>query len=306
MRAIRTTRSILALALILVCATVVSTPVRADFVLGQAQNYAVLYEGTGGHNLSITNVTVNGNIGVGGTGVVQFGGPGTINGILDFSAANSGQFHNSNVSNVGPTSVHYNVTNVPSALSTINSLSTTSNSNAAGAPTVNLTSGATINITSGHLVGGTYYFNVGSVNLSGSPVTINGSAGQSVVFNDTSNLNINGGISLSGGLTSDEVLFNVVGGKSLQTSTNGAPVSGIFLDPLGTIQITHTTVNGRVFGGDSSDMQIVSGDTINGPQGTNPQVTTPEPPAIALFALGMSGLLAVSAVARKVSVITVA
>jgi len=72
--------------------------------LGDAADYAVLYEGTGGHNLSITNVTINGNVGVGGTGVVQYSGPGTINGRVDFSAANGGQFHNTNGSNVGPVS----------------------------------------------------------------------------------------------------------------------------------------------------------------------------------------------------------
>ncbi len=39
--------------------------------LGAAGDYAVLYEGTGGHNLSITNVGIGGNVGVGGTGAVQ-------------------------------------------------------------------------------------------------------------------------------------------------------------------------------------------------------------------------------------------
>ena len=73
--------------------------------LGTASNYVVLYEGTGGHNLQITNVNINGNIGVGGTGVVQFNGPATINGQVDFSASAAGQFHNNNGANVGPTSV---------------------------------------------------------------------------------------------------------------------------------------------------------------------------------------------------------
>ena len=63
----------------------------------------MLYEGNGGHNLQVTNVTINGNVGVGGTGHVQFNGPGTIGGRLDFSAANTGQYANNNGSNVGPT-----------------------------------------------------------------------------------------------------------------------------------------------------------------------------------------------------------
>jgi hypothetical protein len=55
--------------------------------------------------------------------VVQFSGPGTIGGRLDFSAANAGQYHNTNGSNVGPTSVNYSVATVTTALSTVNSLS---------------------------------------------------------------------------------------------------------------------------------------------------------------------------------------
>ena len=83
-------------------------------VFGPATGYDVLYEGDGGHNLQVTNVTVTGTIGVGGTGHVQFSGPGTIGGRLDFSAANTGQYHNNNGSNVGPTSVNYNVAAVTS------------------------------------------------------------------------------------------------------------------------------------------------------------------------------------------------
>ena len=54
--------------------------------VGGIGNYTVLYEGTGTNQLSITNDTISGNIGVGG-GQVQFNGPGTIGGRLDFSGA---------------------------------------------------------------------------------------------------------------------------------------------------------------------------------------------------------------------------
>src|SRR5262249_3337623 len=161
-----------------VLASIGAAPSFADFIpLGDATDYAVLYEGTGGHNLSITNVTINGNIGVGGTGVVQFSGPGTITGRLDFSAANSGQFHNTNGQNVGPSSVNYNVAAVMSALSTVNSL----NSSLGGLTGVNLAiSGTqTINESAGNLQtfnGVTYrVFNVTSYSVGdGKVVTING------------------------------------------------------------------------------------------------------------------------------------
>jgi hypothetical protein len=44
---------------------------RADLLSSDALTYAVLYEGTGGHNLAISNVTINGNVGVGIRSVVR-------------------------------------------------------------------------------------------------------------------------------------------------------------------------------------------------------------------------------------------
>src|SRR5258706_1586008 len=92
--------------------------------LADAANYAVLYTGTGGHNLQITNVTINGNIGVGGTGAVQYNGPGTITGRIDLAAGNSGQYSNNNGSNVGPTSVNYNQSNITTDLTNLGTFST--------------------------------------------------------------------------------------------------------------------------------------------------------------------------------------
>ena len=79
----------------------IATSTNPALNVGGIASYAVVYEGTGNNQLSITNDTVDGNIGVGG-GQVQFNGPGTIDGRLDFAAANSGQYHNTNGSNVGP------------------------------------------------------------------------------------------------------------------------------------------------------------------------------------------------------------
>ena len=90
----------IAFATLLLAVLAVPSAQASEVAIGvSASQYAVLYEGTGGKNLAISNVTINGNVGVGGTGVVQFSGPGTINGRLDFSAANSGQFKNTNGSN---------------------------------------------------------------------------------------------------------------------------------------------------------------------------------------------------------------
>jgi hypothetical protein len=40
----------------------------------------------------VTNVSITGNVGVGGMGQMTDSGPSTINGRIDFSAANTGQF----------------------------------------------------------------------------------------------------------------------------------------------------------------------------------------------------------------------
>ena len=274
--------------------------------IGAASNYAVLYEGTGGHNLSISNVTINGNVGVGGTGVVQFSGPGTIGGQLDFSASSSGQYHNTNGSNVGPTSVVYSDSSVGSALSTINSLS----SSFIGLGSSLAISGKqTVNEFAGQLdtVGGVMYriFDVSSYSENdGNVFTINGDgSGDPVVFefDYSSNVNLGGDVTLTGGLTDDQVLFNFTSsGKNISLNNNAssfplpAAFQGIILAPNDAISLTNANLDGRVFGGDSSDMQIVSGDTI-----TAPATSVPEPASLALFGTAIVGLGAVLRRKRK-------
>jgi choice-of-anchor A domain-containing protein len=272
---------------------------RADgFSLGGATAYAVLYEGGGGNQLSITNVTVNGNIGVAGTGTVQFSGPGTINGSLDFAASNTGQFSNTNGSNVGPTSTNYSVGAVQTDMNYVNTLSSTLGGYAGNSVAINVGNGGNqiINASSGNLVNGNEVFNVSGINfVNGATLTINGDGlGHNVVFNigQSADGQFGGVIVLTGGLTSDNVLFNFVGGANLmggdssQLNNNGeAFLTGTFLDPNGAISVVHTDLNGRIFGGDTTNMQIVSGDTIN------QAIATPEPSSLALLATGLFSLV---------------
>jgi choice-of-anchor A domain-containing protein len=273
------------------------------FSLGDAGNYAVLYEGTGGHNLSISNVTVNGNVGVGGTGVVQFSGPGTINGKLDFSASSTGQYHNTNGSNVGPTSVNYGIADVTTALSTVNALSTSLGVEAGTALIIN--GNQTINASSGTLdAAGNEVFTVTSYTEgNGNVLRINGN-GHNVVFNYAAggNPQYGGDVVLTGGLTDDQVLWNYTGTNNVGLNNNASSYPlpdafmGIILAPNAAISLVNANLDGRVFGGDSSDMQIVSGDTINS------TVSTPEPGTIALLGSGLVGLIMVGSRRKRVLV----
>ena len=291
--------------------------------LGSASNYVVLYEGTGGHNLQITNVTVGGSIGVGGTGKVQYNGPGTINGSVDFSAANTGQFGDNNGSNVGPTSVNFSAAAVTSALNTVNSLS--SSLGAVDGANIALANGAqSISESAGTLQtvnGVTYrFFDVTGYSQSdGNTLTIAGDgSGNPIVLNfggssnagtDT-NINLGGVVQLAGGLTSDQVLWNFnSGGKTVQLNNNGGVVNGggtgafqgVVLAPNDTMSMVHANFTGRFFGGDSSDMQVVSGDTIQAPTfggggggggAGGSGGSAPEPSSVSLLGLAMAGLVA--------------
>jgi hypothetical protein len=144
----------------------------------------------------------------------------------------------------------------------------------------------TVNASSGTLnASGDRVFNVTSLNfVNGATLFINGdAAGDSVVFNMNLNASFGGAIVLTG-LSPDQVLFNIIGSShSLHLTTNGATLVGDFLDPLGTVSMNHAVLDGRLFGGDSSDMQIVSGATLDAP------VVTPLPGALPLMVTALAG-----------------
>ena len=255
-----------------------------------AGNYAVLYEGTGGHNLQIANVTISGNIGVGGAGVVQNNGPSTITGELDFSVANTAQYHNNNASNVGPTSVNYNVSAVTNALNSVNSL----NSAYSGGNGLAISGAQTINESAGQLetVDGvlTRVFNITSYSeTDGMVVAIDGDgSGDPVVFNfaqSLGNVNLKGLVTLTG-LTDDQVLWNFLGsGNNINLNTNDSSFPaqafhGIILAPGDVLSMNAANLDGRFFGGDSADMQIVSHSNLTAPASTTP---VPEPSSVILL-----------------------
>ena len=263
-----------------------------SFTLGAAANYAILFEGGGNNTLQISNVTTNvtgsgasqgggiGNIGVGGIGKSTVGGPSTLDGRIDFSASNTGQFSSNNAANVITGGVNYNVAAVTSALDTVNALNTTVGALTGTNVTVN--GSTTINAINGTFsASGTGYTNVRVFNvtsfglLNGQTLTINGdSNGDSVVLNFSNNENINGNVVLTGGLTPDNVIFNFVGGSNLTGGPtlnlssgigSSSLAQGIFFDPNGTVSIGSGNVFGRVFGGDTHDFQFNASGNLTAP-----------------------------------------
>jgi choice-of-anchor A domain-containing protein len=280
---------------LLVAVASISQASASTFVIsGDATNFAVLYEGTGGHQLQTNNSNITGNIGIGGTG--RFAPAGgcvgncVITGTVEFSAANTGQYG----TNAGTTvtgGATFNNANVQTDLNNLNSLSTTLGGTAGTSLAIN-TGGSggsqIINSSSGTLDAfGNRVFTITSLQFNNATTLniVGDAAGDSVVFNIASNAQFGGTISLSG-LTADQVLFNITGtGHALQLTTNGAVLAGDFLDPLGTISANHAVIDGRIFGGDSVNLGIVSGVTLNAPV-----AAVPEPSTWAMMILGFAGV----------------
>ncbi len=246
-----------------------------DNIQGAAASYAVLYEGAGNHTLQINNITINGNAGAGNTEQGHDNGPSTINGRVDFSAANTGQFSNNNRSNIITGGVNYNAAAVTAALKYVNSLNATLGGET-GTSVIAIIGTTTINVPSAGTLdaNGNRVFTVSNFQTqNGNVLTINGdAAGDNVVLNFTKNVNFNNTVVLAG-ISPDQVLYNFVGGSNLSgpagppLQINGNPpgpppgppvtppgpssgvVQGVFLDPNGSISVNNSTLIGRIFGG---------------------------------------------------------
>jgi hypothetical protein len=267
----------------------------AGFAIPQAQAYTVLFEGATDPNLNFTNSNVTGNIGIAGVGGFVGSGSGTITGTVEFAAPNTGQFNPDGITVTGGAT--FGNANVQTFLNTFNALSK-SLRNEAGTPQL-ISAGGSVNASAGVMDSNGHEVFTATINpnfTAGTTFTINGTSSQFVVFDTTTGgLPFDGSIVLTGGITSNHVLFNfdagnyetLSGGEPLIIDTSGNTTTGTFLDPNGIFQITDTVLDGRIFGGDSMDSSI-TGSTIIGPVfPVFPVSPAPEPTSLALLGAGL-------------------
>jgi hypothetical protein len=253
-------------AIAIAAATGLAVPQARAFLLpGDSPDDAVGYLGDP-HNLNFTSSNVTGNIVIGDTGGFVGSGSGTITGTVRFSAGNIGQFNPNGVTVTGGAT--FGNADVQTTLNALNAISQSFRNE--GGTSLQIAAGGSVNASGGVLdAGGNEVFTatIGNSFVAGTTFTINGTSSQFVVFNTTTGgLPFDGSIVLTGGITSDHVLFNfdagnfetLSGGDPLMINTNGNPTTGTYLDPNGPFQITNTLLNGRVFGGDSLDSGVTN------------------------------------------------
>ena len=125
---------------------------------------------------------------------------------------------------------------------------------------------------------GKYVFNISSINLNQSALTLSAPAGSSFVLNISGNITLNGGGSghgllLSGGLTPSDVIWNLTGANSSVTTTGGGNANTIYGTILATgsnasVNLHPGAVVGEII---ATTLTTSSGALVNVPQ--IPEVT---------------------------------
>src|SRR5712691_69742 len=177
---------------------------RAGFSLGDASNFAVLFEGNGGNTLNFNNSNITGNIGIGATGkwadAGGCSGQCLVNGLVEFSAANTGQLSSSAGTTYTPALAAgvnplYSKAQVQTDLNTLNTLSQTLGAEVGNALTIS--SGGSVNANAGNLVNGDRVFTLqAGSNFPNGTFTITGASSQTVVVNVPFAFNFPGSIVL--------------------------------------------------------------------------------------------------------------
>ena len=281
---------------------------RADPVdLGAAgpNNFAVL--SIGGGNVAMNGPgTTNGNVGVTGPGQLQLnssnGNPAV--------AINGNVFLGDTASITHPQQVNGNIfTNQNALLNQAAQDALHASQVAGGLAATNPTKAISLNGGSQTITGGpgVNVLNLGSggINLNGgATLTLNAPASGSFVINDPGQFNLTGGskINLAGGLTPNNVLYNLTGNNQ-QVALNGggggspggpnAQISGVLLAPNSTINFSPGQDTPEIIGG--KNINLVSGGQVTSP----PTPPVPEPASLLLGAFGACSLAGYRLITRR-------
>ncbi len=289
------------LALGTLSALVVPNAAHAQFSMGTASTYGVLYTGTGNFQLT-SDSSVTGSVGVvssngttsGSNGnFVQFSG-GTITGNLDLvgrgptptarAAPSTGRSTRTFRPSPGLQHDHHSLDRLGRLVG-----HDARHHRQRGAALSGGTGGTQANTGLPGTTGTTYVYNTTAMNfLAGGALTINGSASDYVVINVTgqNNVQLKNGLVLTGGITDDQVFINVTGtNQQIGGNTNGGKdgiINGVIVGLNDTINIDSVNINGRVFGGGGGDFQLVS-NAFTRPAHQPP---VPEPASVAMILIG--------------------
>lgn len=264
------------LALVLGCCIALSSrELRAGVIdLGQAGNYAVFainqfaYNGPG---------VINGDVAVGGS--TNFASPAQINGTVFLNTGVSQQGNIVPTGGFTHTNLSQAISDANSAASTLGALTPTQNLGAVG-------NNATINGS-----GGLNVVDVSGINMTSGILTLHGSASDIFVINDSGKFtSSNSAMQLTGGVTPNNVIFNVSGSVAI-TGGGATNFEGTILAPNSSVSVHDKTLTGELIGLNIAD---TSGFKVNGP--TPPSVPAPSP---LIACAGLVGVLGLGHIWRK-------
>jgi hypothetical protein len=285
----------------------VSAADAAPFTLGAFDEYGLLVN-DGASGGDINTAPVDANIGIGNLsgGTINLHNE-VVNGKVDCSGSCSSVVSGGGITgtqpvslggappNGSPASVNSNVAAVGQAISAAHSLSSTWGAVANQGTSVSINTGnQTLQASNGALINGANVFTSSTFAIGNhNTLTINGTANQFVVIDVTggSTTKLDGALTLTGGITPDQVLINFLGTNANVTgAANDATLQGTFLIPNEGVQLDSLTIDGHLFGGEAGkNFQFVSNARIMQP----PLNQTPLPGTLPLFAaaLGLVGML---------------